>query len=43
MTGFGSKVEYHARRWGTDMNAAFDQVALGLNTYPPDIRGWARW
>ena len=43
VTGFGWKVEYRAGRWGTDMNGAFDQVALGLNIYPPDIRGWARW
>ena len=34
MTGFGWKVEYRAGRWGTDMNGAFDQVALGLNTLP---------
>jgi putative transposase len=43
VTGFGWKVEYRAGLWGTDMNGAFDHVALGLNTYPPDIRGWARW
>ena len=41
MTAFGWKVEYHAGRWGTDINGAFDRVALGLNIYPPDIRGWA--
>jgi len=34
VTGFGWKVEYRAGRWGTDMNGAFDQVALGLNIYP---------
>ena len=43
MTGFGWNVEYRAGRWGTDMNGAFDQVALGLNIYPPHIRGWAQW
>jgi hypothetical protein len=31
VTGFGWKVEYRAGRWGTDMNGAFDQIALGLN------------
>jgi hypothetical protein len=31
VTGFGWKVEYRAGRWGTDMNGAFDQVALELN------------
>ena len=43
VTGFGWKVEYPAGRWGTDMNGDFDQMALGLNIYPPDIRGLARW
>ena len=42
MTGFGLKVEYRAGLC-TDMNSAFDQVTLGLNIYPPDIQGSARW
>jgi hypothetical protein len=32
---FGWRVEYGAGRWGTDMNGAFDHVALGLNVDPP--------
>jgi hypothetical protein len=43
VTGFGWKVEHRAGLWGTDMNSAFDQVTLGLNINPPDIRGRARW
>jgi hypothetical protein len=43
VTGFGWKVEYRAGRWGTDMNVASDQGALGLSIYPPYIRGWAKW
>ena len=34
MTGFGSKVEYHARRWGTDMNPAFEPGGLGIEYLP---------
>jgi hypothetical protein len=37
VTAFVWKVEYRPGRRGTDMNGAFDRVALGLNIYPPDI------
>jgi hypothetical protein len=43
MTGFGRKVQYRSEPWATGMNDTLDQVILGLNIYPPDIRERARW
>src|SRR5262245_17869874 len=43
VTGFRWEVTYRTGRRGTDMNGAFDRVALGPNIDPPDIRERARW
>ena len=43
MTAYGWKAEYLDGRSGTDMIGVFDRLTLGLNIYPPFIRGRAQW